>query len=146
MRIGINGSGLVATGASLAQLVEHAVAAERDGFASYWLGQMAVPDRPAPRVVAGLPVCVTDRPDRVRAAIDQALHRYAELPSYRSVLDAEGARGPGDVALVGDAATVRAALADLAEAGATDFAATEFATTPTELTATRTLLTDRAAP
>ncbi|GAA5149957.1 TIGR03564 family F420-dependent LLM class oxidoreductase [Pseudonocardia eucalypti] len=306
MRIGINGSGLVATGASLTQLVEHAAAAERDGFASYWLGQMAVPDvltvyavagaatsrielgtavvptwmrhplmlagqalttqeacgnrltlgiglahrplveqaikvpfraparhmaeylavlapalaerkvavtgsiwsgeedlstaarsaqappvllaamgprmlslagaltdgtilwlsgprtiadtiapalraaasaagRPAPRVVAGLPVCVTDRPDRVRATIDQALRHYARLPSYRSVLDAEGARGPGDVAVVGDAATVRTALTDLAAAGATDFAATEFGTTRDEFIATRTLLSEVAA-
>lgn len=306
MRIGINGSGLIATGASVDRLVEHATAAEQAGFSSYWLGQMAVPDvltvfavagartsrielgtavvptwtrhplmlagqalttqeatgnrltlgiglahrqiveqtlrvpfatpakhmaeylavlgpvlakrtvaaggdiwsgeddlsgaarsadpppvllaamgprmlelagrhadgtilwlsgphtvagtiapalraaardagRPEPRIVAGLPVCVTDQPDRVRAAIDDALALYSALPSYRAMLDAEGARGPGDVAVVGDEASVRAQLGALAEAGATDFAATEFGTDRAEFAATRAVLATLAA-
>lgn len=306
MRIGINGSSLLATGASLARLVDHAVAAEQAGFAAYWLGQLAIPDvltayavmgartsrielgtavvptwsrhplmlaaqalttaeatgnrltlgiglahkqiveqtmkvpfrapaqhmaeylavlgpalttrsvdvtgeiwsgaedlsgaaktagpppvlvaamgprmlalagsrtdgtilwlsgpktiegtirsalaaaaasagRAAPRIVAGLPICVTERPERVRAVIDGALASYGELPSYRAVLDAEGARGPGDVAVVGDESAVRAHLRALAEAGATDFAATEFGTSREEFAATRALLTELAS-
>jgi alkanesulfonate monooxygenase SsuD/methylene tetrahydromethanopterin reductase-like flavin-dependent oxidoreductase (luciferase family) len=96
--------------------------------------------RAAPRIVAGLPVCVTAEPGRVRAVIDRALRSYGELPSYRAVLDSEGAHGPGDVAVVGDAASVRAQLAELAEAGATDFAATEFGTSREEFAATRAVL------
>ncbi|MEQ1787132.1 MAG: TIGR03564 family F420-dependent LLM class oxidoreductase, partial [Acidimicrobiales bacterium] len=44
MQIGINGSSLIATGASLQQLVDHAAQAEADGFSSYWVAQLAVPD------------------------------------------------------------------------------------------------------
>ena len=44
MRIGINGSGLIATGAPVGQITEHAAQAEADGFSSYWLAQLAVPD------------------------------------------------------------------------------------------------------
>ena len=44
MRIGINGSSLVAIGASITQMVDHAAEAEAAGFSSYWLAQLAVPD------------------------------------------------------------------------------------------------------
>src|SRR5882762_2885525 len=44
MRIGINASGLLATGASLERLRAPAVEAETQGFHSYWLGQLAIPD------------------------------------------------------------------------------------------------------
>lgn len=96
--------------------------------------------RPSPRVVAGLPVCVTDRPGEVRAMIAGALGAYASLPSYRAMLDVEGAAGPADVAIVGDAATVTSGLQALADAGATDFSATEFGLGRAEFAATRELL------
>lgn len=79
--------------------------------------------RPAPRVVAGLPVCVTDNADAVRAEVNRVFARYGELPSYRAVLDKEGAAGPADVSLIGDEAAVLAALRALAAAGATDLIA-----------------------
>ena len=44
MRIGLNGSSLIAIGAPLGQLREHAAQAEADGFSSYWLAQLGVPD------------------------------------------------------------------------------------------------------
>ena len=44
VRIGINGSTLVATGAPLTEIVDHAAQAEAAGFASYWVAQLAVPD------------------------------------------------------------------------------------------------------
>jgi F420-dependent oxidoreductase-like protein len=96
--------------------------------------------RPAPRIVAGLPVCVTDRPDEVREMIAGALATYATLPSYRAMLDAEGAAGPADVAIVGSAAEVTAGVRALADAGATDFSATEFGLSRSDFTATRELL------
>ena len=43
MRIGINGSGLIATGAPVGQITEHAAQAEETA-SSYWLAQLAVPD------------------------------------------------------------------------------------------------------
>lgn len=92
--------------------------------------------RPAPRIVAGLPVCVTDHADAVRAEVGRAFARYGELPSYRAVLDKEGAAGPGDVSLVGDEAAVIAGLQSLAQAGATDLVAAVY--TPAGENAART--------
>lgn len=97
-------------------------------------------DRPAPRIIASLPVCVTDDPDGTREAMSQILARYGELPFYRSVLDREGVERPGDVGIIGREADVRRGLAALAEAGATDFAAVEFPAGPDEMARTRALL------
>lgn len=44
MRIGINGSSLIALGAPVSQLIEHAAEAEAAGFSSYWLAQLGAPD------------------------------------------------------------------------------------------------------
>jgi len=92
--------------------------------------------RPAPRIVAGLPICVTDNADAVRAEVGRVFGRYGELPSYRAVLDKEGAAGPADVSLVGDEAAVLDALRALADAGATDLIASVY--TPTGENASRT--------
>jgi F420-dependent oxidoreductase-like protein len=80
----------------------------------------------APAVAASLPICVTDDPDgaRERAAKDFVV--YGHLPSYRAMLDKEGAAGPADVAIVGDEATVSKHVQQLADIGVTDFAAAEF--------------------
>ena len=101
--------------------------------------------RPAPRIVASVPVCVTKDPARVRGVIAAVLAGYNDLPSYRGVMDTEGAGGPEDVSIVGDAEEVRAGLAAFAAAGATDFAALEFFTDPDEAAATRALLTELAS-
>jgi 5,10-methylenetetrahydromethanopterin reductase len=82
--------------------------------------------RPAPRIVAGLPVCVTDHGSDVRAKAAQVYERYGQLPSYRAILDREGASTPADVALIGSAGEVRAGLRALEGAGVTDFAASVF--------------------
>ena len=79
--------------------------------------------RPAPRVVASVPVCVTDRVDIGRAFAAERFVRYGQLPSYRAILDKQGAGGAEDVALVGDESTVRGGIAAFATAGATDFSA-----------------------
>ena len=79
--------------------------------------------RPAPRVAACLPFCLTDDPDAVfeRAADEFA---YSEsLPSYRAMLDIEGVAHAADVALIGDEATVTKKLRALADAGLTDYCA-----------------------
>jgi len=86
----------------------------------------ATAGRPSPRVVCILPICVTSDPDAARAAAARVFAIYGDLPSYRAMLDREGAAGPADVALVGDEDAVSAQLAALAEAGVTDFVAGEF--------------------
>jgi F420-dependent oxidoreductase-like protein len=100
--------------------------------------------RPSPRVVCILPVCVTDDPDGARERAARVFAIYGELPSYRAMLDREGASGPADVAIVGDEDTVAAQIAVLAEAGVTDFVAGEYTGGPDGArtrTFLRTLLT-----
>jgi len=82
--------------------------------------------RAEPRVVAGLPVAVTADVDGARAAASKAFALYGNLPSYRAMLDAEGVRDPGELAIAGDAAAVEAALRGLADAGVSDFNAVPF--------------------
>ena len=69
--------------------------------------------RPAPEVFAALPICVTDDPDAARARASQDFQVYGFLPSYRAMLDREGAEKPGDVAIVGDEAAVEKELGQL---------------------------------
>ena len=76
--------------------------------------------RPAPRIVAGLPVAVHDDVDEARVAAAEQFAAYGTLPNYRRILDIGGAAGPADAAIVGDEATVTAGIAGLFDAGATD--------------------------
>jgi 5,10-methylenetetrahydromethanopterin reductase len=76
--------------------------------------------RPTPRVIVGLPVCVTDDVDAARARAAELFAMYGALPSYRAMLDREQAGGPGDVAIVGDEQSVTEQLAALDVAGATE--------------------------
>jgi F420-dependent oxidoreductase-like protein len=79
--------------------------------------------RSAPRVEVCLPVCVTADPDAARQTANATFAIYGHLPSYRAMLDREGAAGPGDVAIVGDEETVAAQIGSLFEGGATGFSA-----------------------
>jgi 5,10-methylenetetrahydromethanopterin reductase len=79
--------------------------------------------RPAPRVLVGLPVTVTADAAAARERIDQVLEIYPALPSYRAMLEREGAAAPSEIALVGDEETVSVAVGRLAGAGATDLVA-----------------------
>src|SRR6266516_7751126 len=79
--------------------------------------------RPAPRVVVGLPIAVTKDVAGARAAAAQAFLVYGALPSYRAMLDREGAEGPADVAIVGDESAVETQVRALADAGVTEFVA-----------------------
>jgi len=99
--------------------------------------------RGEPSVVCSLPICVTDTPGPVRDLAAAVFSNYGELPSYRAMLDREGADGPADVCIIGDQAHVSGVLDDLAAAGTTDFAALEFPTNDDERAATRALLLSR---
>jgi len=83
--------------------------------------------RPAPRVVCILPVCVTDDPDSARERAGRLFQGYGQLPSYRAMLDREGAAGAADLAIVGDEAVVGSQIRELAGIGVTDFVAGEYA-------------------
>ena len=79
--------------------------------------------QPEPRIVAGLPVVVTNDVDGAREKISKMLTIYGQLPSYRAMLDKEGAAGPADLALVGDEKTIDAGIQRLRDIGVTDFSA-----------------------
>jgi 5,10-methylenetetrahydromethanopterin reductase len=83
--------------------------------------------RPAPRIVCALPVAVTADTDAARARVGEVFAIYGQLPSYRAMLDREGAEGPADVAIVGDEDEVAGQIEELAKIGVTDFAAATFA-------------------
>jgi alkanesulfonate monooxygenase SsuD/methylene tetrahydromethanopterin reductase-like flavin-dependent oxidoreductase (luciferase family) len=78
--------------------------------------------RPDPSVGVGLPVCVTKDVDGARAKASELFVIYGTLPSYRAMLDREGAEGPADVAIVGTEAQVR----HLADIGTTEFCGAPF--------------------
>jgi F420-dependent oxidoreductase-like protein len=82
--------------------------------------------KPAPRVGVGLPVCLTSDPDAAREMAAQVFSIYGQLPSYRAMLDKEGAAGPADVAIVGDEAALEAGIKSVESAGATDFVGAVF--------------------
>jgi F420-dependent oxidoreductase-like protein len=84
--------------------------------------------RPEPRVAVGLPVCVTDDAATARAKAAETFVIYGQLPSYRAMLDREGAEGPADVGIIGSEAEVKAQLRRLADVGATDFCGAPFGT------------------
>jgi F420-dependent oxidoreductase-like protein len=96
--------------------------------------------RADPMVLAGVPVSVTDDPAAARAEAETVFAIYGTLPSYRAMLDREGAAGPADVALVGDEITVRTGIERLIDAGVTDLAAAEFGASDSERSRTRELL------
>jgi 5,10-methylenetetrahydromethanopterin reductase len=91
------------------------------------LGEVIVPrlhaaaaGRPAPRVVAALPVAVCADPGRARRQADEVFARYAGLDNYRRLLDREGAASPGEVALVGAESDVERQLKRLEDLGTTE--------------------------
>lgn len=76
--------------------------------------------RPAPRIVAGLPVAVHDDADEARAAISATASSYERMTNYRNIIRAGGGERAADVGIVGDEPAVARQLAELIDAGATD--------------------------
>ncbi|MGH3548679.1 MAG: TIGR03564 family F420-dependent LLM class oxidoreductase [Pseudonocardiaceae bacterium] len=97
--------------------------------------------RPAPRLMAMMPVCVTSEVTAARKRAQRVYLIYRLLPNYRAVLDREGAQDSADIALIGDEDAVAAQVKRLAESGVTDLAGMLFG--PEEDQArTRALLAD----
>ena len=82
--------------------------------------------RPAPRIVAGLPIALTNDPAAAREAASKLFALYGTLPSYRAMLDLEGAAAPGDIVIAGDERAIESAIRSLAAAGVTDLSAAPY--------------------
>ena len=83
-------------------------------------------EKPSPRVIVGLPVAVTDDEAAARERAATVFSVYGQLPSYRAMLDREGAGGPADVAIVGNESSVRAQIEEVFAQGATEFMVAPF--------------------
>ncbi|MEB8341427.1 LLM class F420-dependent oxidoreductase [Streptomyces endophyticus] len=78
--------------------------------------------RPAPRIVAGIPVCLC-RPNEVDAARERANRILGEAeisPNYQRLLAYGDARDVGDLCAAGDEASIKARFQRFADAGVTD--------------------------
>jgi F420-dependent oxidoreductase-like protein len=123
---------LAALGPRMLQL-----AGERTDGTTLWLaderaiGSHVVPNltraaegagRPAPRVVAGVPVCVCGD-DEIEVAIERTNRILAEAevsPNYQQLLDHGDAQNVGDILAAGSESSVEKRLRSFADAGVTD--------------------------
>jgi len=76
--------------------------------------------RTPPRIVAGLPVAVTDDIDGARQVAAQQFSAYGMLPNYQRILRRGGITSPADAAIVGPENVVTREIEALVAAGATD--------------------------
>lgn len=100
----------------------------------------AAPAGRAVRVVAALPVSVTDDVDGARAQAAEQFAMYGQLPSYRAMLDREGYAGPADAVLIGDEQTVTARIDELRAAGVHEYVGVVYDRSPEVRDRTRALL------
>ena len=82
--------------------------------------------RPEPRIVAGLPIALTNDPAGAREAASKLFALYGTLPSYRAMLDLEGAAGPGEIVIAGDERAIESAIRSLASVGVSDLSAAPY--------------------
>ncbi len=78
--------------------------------------------RPAPRIVAGIPVCLC-RDDEIDAAVERTNRILSEAevsPNYQRLLDHGDAHNVGDILAAGSEATIEKRLRAFADAGVTD--------------------------
>jgi F420-dependent oxidoreductase-like protein len=102
-------------------------------------------DRPAPGIVCSLPVWVTDDPQPARDFLGAVLGDYANLPSYRAMMDVEGVHGLGELSIVGNEDFVRDAIGEIAASGATDFTPVPMGANPDEEARTMAVLREANA-
>ncbi|GAA3205045.1 LLM class F420-dependent oxidoreductase [Actinocorallia longicatena] len=78
--------------------------------------------RPAPRIVAGVPVCLCEpsRVDEARERANRILGEAEISPNYQKLLEHGDARDVGDLCAAGDEEAIAARLRRFADAGVTD--------------------------
>ncbi len=80
----------------------------------------AAAGRRRPRVVAGVPIAVTDDADRARAVAETTFARYGALDNYLRLMEREGVTSMGGLAVVGTEAEVEKQLKRYADVGVTE--------------------------
>lgn len=89
--------------------------------------------RPSPRIIASVPVAVTNAPATARAQAAKSLRFYDQFPSYQKIMAREGVTHAADLAVIGDPDAVIRELLRYRAAGATDLVLNPFETEPSAL-------------
>ncbi len=78
--------------------------------------------RPAPRIVAGIPVCLCEaaRVDEAKERANRILGEAEVSPNYQRLLERGDARDVGDLCAAGDEGAILARMRRFADAGVTD--------------------------
>ena len=76
--------------------------------------------RPKPRIIAAVPVLVSEDADVARTIATQQLSFYETIPSYQRVIAREGVDSVAELAAVGPAESVARQMKTYLDAGATD--------------------------
>ena len=79
--------------------------------------------RPAPRIVVSLPISLTENPSRAAELIDAESAIYPTLPSYKAMLEIEGASSASGIGLLGSREQIVDGIGRLAESGGTELIA-----------------------
>jgi alkanesulfonate monooxygenase SsuD/methylene tetrahydromethanopterin reductase-like flavin-dependent oxidoreductase (luciferase family) len=76
--------------------------------------------RPTPRIIAAVPVAVTDDADAARASAARTLGVFDSVPSYQRVIAREGLSNAADLSLMGTATAVTHQIGAYISASATE--------------------------
>ena len=79
--------------------------------------------RPEPRIVAGMHVALCSDREAARQRVGGMLSVYAQMPSYRAMVEREGGSALDDLALIGDEKALDAGLERLRSLGVSDLEA-----------------------
>jgi F420-dependent oxidoreductase-like protein len=102
----------------------------------------AAASRATPRVIVGIPVCVTGDVAGARERLGPGMAGTARMASYARMVAAEGVAEPVDIALIGDEDAVGERIDGLADAGMTELLANVLGD-PDERARTRAFLASR---
>jgi len=106
-------------------IAEHVIPRLADGAAAA--------GRELPRVAAAVPVMVTSDLRAAGAALEGYMDFHTSIDVYRAVIERERVESPAELAIVGDAETVRAGIDRFREVGVVEFTAAIFGTTEDKL-------------
>ena len=129
LRVGVPVAGARAPSVILAALGPRMIelAGERtDGVSLVFAGARFVAERVRPRlpadarIVASLPIALTDSEAKVRTLVDEYTGPSTDLPIYRRTMASQGTERVSDLSCVGDLARVEDALDELEASGVTD--------------------------
>jgi F420-dependent oxidoreductase-like protein len=92
----------------------------------------AAAGRPAPAIIAAVPVVVSDDAAAARTLATEELAFYETIPSYAKVITREGVGRAADIAAVGSAAAIGTQLQRYRDAGATDLVLSQLRSDPAD--------------